>query len=175
MIPVGGAEGAAPEEAAAVTTEELVVAIREKARALYEGTTVQHRSCGMAIAEAFGRATHPYHALRRGGVTGVGQCGAIVAGQLVLGELFGYPDPTAPTSFTLRDALTRYHAEITAAFETVGSAPWVCNELVARFPDFHAAERLGFCTDAVVAVAEIVARIALDLGATLEATPIVDP
>jgi hypothetical protein len=158
-----------------VGNEEIVLAIKEKARTLYEGQTVRHRSCGMALAETFGLPTRPYHALRRGGVTGVNMCGAIVAGQMVLGELFAYPDPTAPTSIVLRDAMRRYHEEIQAAFESVGSHPWLCNDLVTRFPDFHGPERLAFCTEAVVAVAEIVARIALDLGATLEVTPIVEP
>ena len=88
-----------------MTRQELVAAIREKARVLYEGKQVPHRSCGMAIAETFDREPRPYHALRRGGITGVGHCGAIVAGQLVLGELFGYPDSTAPTSIALKEAI----------------------------------------------------------------------
>ena len=62
-----------------MTRDEIVAALREKTRVLYEGKQTPHRSCGIALAEAFDRGTAAYQALRRGGLTGEGQCGAIVA------------------------------------------------------------------------------------------------
>ena len=62
-----------------------ITAAREKAFVLYEGVQVPHRSCGIAIAETFNLPTRPYQALRRGGITGKGPCGAIRAGEHVLG------------------------------------------------------------------------------------------
>lgn len=158
-----------------MTREQLVAAVREKARVLYEGRQVPHRSCGMAIAETFDRDPRPYHALRRGGVTGVGHCGAVVAGQLVLGERFGYPDSTAPTSIQLREALTRFHAEVARRLPRGPGGSIVCNDLVSPFPDFHAEARGLFCTALTAQVAELVAEIVLDLGASLEVTPIRQP
>jgi hypothetical protein len=158
-----------------MTEQEIVAALREKARALYAGKDVPPRSSGVALAEAFDRGHQPYQGLRRGGVTGDGECGAVVAGRLLLGEMFGYPDPTAPVSLALREAMTLYRAEVARRLETGGAASLVCNELVRRFPVYHSDERLAFCTDIVASVAEIVAEIALKLGATLEPTPIRDP
>jgi hypothetical protein len=154
-----------------MTRAEVVAAIREKARILYEGKQVPHRSCGMALAEAFDRNPLPYQALRRGGVTGVGQCGAIVAGGLVLGELFGYPDPAAPTSITLREAMVRYHREVARRVPRTGGS-LVCNDLVAPFGEFASEGRALFCTAIVATVAEIVAEIVVDLGGALAPTPI---
>jgi hypothetical protein len=151
---------------------DIVAAIREKARTLYEGKEVPHRSCGIALAEAFDREHRPYQALRRGGITGDGECGAIVAGRLILGELFGYPDPTAPTSLTLREAMTLYRAAVATRVDRGGAETLVCSDLVKRFPVYHSDERTAFCADIVAAVAEIVAEIVLKLGGTLEVTPI---
>jgi len=71
-----------------------IAAARDKAFVLYEGVRTPHRSCGIAIAETFSLATPPYQSLRRGGITGKGACGAIRAGEQLLGELLGDPDPT---------------------------------------------------------------------------------
>ena len=79
-------------------------ALREKARVLYEGNEVPHRSCGVALAETFARDPRPYLTLRRGGLTGEGLCGAVLAGQMVLGELLGGDDFTAAAPAALRDA-----------------------------------------------------------------------
>jgi len=155
-----------------MTKEQVVAAIREKARVLYEGREVPHRSCGMAIAEAFDRNPLPYQALRRGGVTGVGQCGAIVAGGLVLGELFGYPDPAAPTSITLREAMVRYQREVARRVPRGAEGSIVCNDLVGPFGDFASEGRALYCTAIAATVAEIVAEIVVDLGGPLEPTPI---
>ena len=67
----------------------LIAAARRKAHILYEGVLTPHRSCGIALAETFGLPSRPYQALRRGGITGEGDCGSIRAGELVLGELLG--------------------------------------------------------------------------------------
>jgi hypothetical protein len=148
-----------------MTDQEIVQAFREKARVLYAGKRVAHRSCGIAIAETFDLATPSYQALRRGGLTGEGACGAILAGQLVLGELLGDPDPTGPATPQLRAALVRYRAEV--ARRLGGNAAPVCNDLVAPFADFAGPERMGFCTGIAATVAEIVAEIALELGAQI--------
>jgi hypothetical protein len=158
-----------------MTREELVAAIREKARILYEGKQVPHRSCGMAIAETFDREPRPYHALRRGGITGVGHCGAIVAGQLVLGEIFGYPESTAPTSMVLKEAITRFQAEVARRVPRGPGGTIVCNDLTSPFAQFDSPERALFCTALAAQVAEIVAEIVIDLGGQLEVTPIRQP
>lgn len=157
-----------------MTKSQVVAAIREKARILYEGRQVRHRSCGIAIAEAFDRPIAPYQALRRGGVTGAGPCGAVVAGQLVLGEFFGYPDPAAPVSVSLREAMTRYHAAVARRLPRGPQGSLVCGDLVGAFPDFETDERKLFCTVITATVAEIVAEIVIDLGGRLSPTPISD-
>jgi hypothetical protein len=157
-----------------MTRAEIVAALREKARVLYEGKVTAHRSCGIALAEAFGTGTRPYQALRRGGLTGEGQCGAIVAGQLLLGELLGDPDPKGPPRPALRDAMATYRAEVARRVNTGGASSQICNDLVSRFPIFVSDERAAFCTDLVATVAEIVAEIALVHGAVLQPTPIED-
>jgi hypothetical protein len=147
-----------------MTREETVAALREKARVLYEGKRVAHRSCGIALAETFGRPTPAYQALRRGGLTGAGPCGAILAGQLVLGELLGDPDPTGPPAPALRAAMERYHAEMA---RRMGTPHPVCNDLVRPFGEFTGAPRAAFCTDLAATVAEVVAAIAFDAGVSL--------
>jgi hypothetical protein len=145
--------------------DEIVAAVREKARVLYEGKRVAHRSCGIALAETFGRATPAYQALRRGGITGDGPCGAILAGQLILGELLGDPDPTGPTTPALRTAMERYKAEIA---RRMGTANPICDDLVRPFGDFAGEPRAAFCTDLAATVAEVVAGIALDAGVEIQ-------
>src|SRR5258706_7630061 len=93
-----------PDEAAYIT------AARDKAFILYEGVRTPHRSCGIALAETFGLPTPAYQALRRGGITGKGDCGAIRAGEQVLGELLGDPDPIGVVTPALRAAVTWYQA-----------------------------------------------------------------
>src|SRR6185436_8182347 len=90
----------------------LIERAREKAFVLYEGKRVAHRSCGIALAETWGLGTRPYQSLRRGGITGEGECGAIKAGELVLGELLGDPDPAGAVTPTLRSAIQWYQRAI---------------------------------------------------------------
>src|ERR1700689_4091414 len=91
-----------PDEAAATA------AARAKAFVPYEGVRTPHRSCGIALAETFGLPTRAYQSLRRGGITGKGACGAIRAGEQVLGELLGDPDPTGQVTPELRAAVAWY-------------------------------------------------------------------
>src|ERR1700760_1158096 len=88
--------------------QAYVAAAHAKAFTLYEGVRVPHRSCGIAIAETFGVPSRSYQALRRGGITGKGACGAIRAGAEPLGELLGDPDPGGAVTPQLRDAVTWY-------------------------------------------------------------------
>jgi hypothetical protein len=93
-----------------LTAEEVnyIAAARDKAFVLYEGTRTPHRSCGIALAETFNLPTPAYQSLRRGGITGKGSCGAIRAGEQVLGELLGDPSPTGFVTFELREAVSWY-------------------------------------------------------------------
>ncbi|MCC6749034.1 MAG: hypothetical protein IT371_15345 [Deltaproteobacteria bacterium] len=147
---------------------------REKARLLYEGRLTRHRSCGICLAETFNLRTPPYQALRKGGITGEGQCGAIKAGELILGELFGDPDPTGAVTATLRAALVDYSALWKERLGYGSSTEIICNQLIAPFPEFQSAERARFCTGLAERVAELVAEVALCHGASLEVTPIPD-
>src|SRR5687767_4207090 len=91
----------------ALSADEVtyIASARDRAYVLYEGIRVPHRSCGIAIAETFGLPTQAYQALRRGGITGAGTCGALRAGEQVLGELLGDPDPTGAVTDALRAAI----------------------------------------------------------------------
>src|SRR5512137_723711 len=93
-----------------LTADEVayITSARDKAFVLYEGVRTPHRSCGIALAETFRLPTPAYQALRRGGITGKGDCGAIRAGEQVLGELLGDPDPTGVVTPELRAAVTWY-------------------------------------------------------------------
>ena len=146
-----------------MTDRELVAALRERARVLYEGKQTPHRSCGIALAETFGRPTAAYQSLRRGGLTGDGPCGAILAGQLLLGEIFGDPDPTGPVTPTLREALAHYREEIARRLGRPGPIP-ACDALLQPFKDFQSEERKDFCTDLAATVAEVLAETVLRFG-----------
>lgn len=139
----------------------LVAAAREKAFVLYEGTQVAHRSCGIALAETFGVPSRPYQALRRGGLTGQGECGAIRAGELVLGELLGDPDPTGGVTAALREAVTWYQTAWRERIDRGSSPDIVCNNLVRPLGDFGGPARAAFCTNLAAQVAELTAEALL--------------
>ena len=141
-----------------LTLSQLVNAATERANWLYDGVDVRHRSCGIALAETFGRATPAYQALRRGGITGCGECGAIKAGELILGELLGDPDPTAPVTSALRDAAIRYRELWQQRVELGGAADNRCNTITSQFEDFRGPERHAFCTKIAASVAGCVAE-----------------
>ncbi len=154
---------------------DLIARARVKAFVLYEGVRVPHRSCGIALAETFNLPTRPYQSLRRGGITGQGECGAIKAGELVLGELLGDPDPIGAVTPGLRAAARWYHDEIRArlgAAQIVTSEDIVCNTLTRRFPDFASRERQAMCTNIAAEVAAVTAEALLRHGGSFTITPV---
>jgi len=152
--------------------QEVVARVREKARVLYEGKDVPHHSCGIALAETFSLPTRPYQALRKGGITGEGLCGAVMAGQLVLGELLGDPDPTGQVTPALREAMAHYLAAVRARVNRGKSDTLVCNDLTGQFAEFGSGQRLSFCTDIVVTVAEALAEVLVAHGRAVDPTPV---
>jgi hypothetical protein len=135
-----------------------VDAARRTAFILYEGVQVRHRSCGIALAETFGLPTRPYQVLRRGGITGEGACGAVRAGEHVLGELLGDPDPTGAVTDVLRAAISWYQGQIARRIDRGASADLVCNHLTRQHGDFHGPARMQFCTHLAAEVAAITAE-----------------
>lgn len=142
--------------------EAYVAAARARAEALYLGERTPHRSCGIAVAETFGLSTPPYQALRRGGLTGEGPCGAIQAGVLVLGERLGDPDPTGPVTPVLREAVTGYRAAVAARVDHAVETS--CNARTASFPTFTDRARVRYCAGLAAIAAEAVAEVLWDLG-----------
>ncbi len=152
-----------PDEAA------YVAAARDQAFVLYEGVRTPHRSCGIALAETFGLPTPSYQALRRGGITGKGACGAIRAGEQLLGELLGDPSPTGAVTATLRDAVTWYQREWprrlpvrdepSADADAAAATPDItCDRLVRPHGDFLGPARKAFCTNLAADVAALAAE-----------------
>ena len=144
---------------------------REKAYILYEGEKVPHHSCGICIAATFGAPTRPFQALRKGGVTGVGECGAIVGGRLVLGYFLGDTDPGGPLRPELLEAMTHYEGLWQArtapgqALTRGDIADIYCNTLVGHLAhDFWGQERMSYCTDLAAEVAASVAETLEKLG-----------
>ena len=148
-----------------MTRAELVASLAARTRWLYDGKETPHRSCGIALAETYGRATAPYQALRRGGITGAGTCGAVVAGQLILGELLGDPDPTGPVTPALRAAMTAYQAEIARRLDRPSL---VCNDLVRPFGEFGSPARHTHCLDLATTVSEVLADVLVGAGVPLD-------
>jgi hypothetical protein len=142
-----------------------IAAAREQAHVLYEGKLTPHRSCGIAIAETFGRPTASYQSLRRGGITGCGECGVIVAGRLVLGELFGDPDPTGPVTEELRAAASEWEARWRGRVDRrrAGDAV-ICRDLTGQFAEFRSPERHEFCTALATDAAELLAEVIVRNG-----------
>ena len=146
--------------------------VRSLALVLYGGVHTPHRSCGIALAEAFGRPSGAYQSLRRGGVTGQGTCGAVVAGQLLLGELLGDPDPTGALTPALRAAMTRYLARVDAELTRGRSPDLVCNNLTGQHGDFTGPARHAFCTALVGQVAQLVDDTLREHGVAHAPTPL---
>jgi hypothetical protein len=159
-----------------LTDQELayVARARDTAFVLYEGVRTPHRSCGIAVAETFGLPTRAYQALRRGGITGTGACGAMRAGEQVLGELLGDPDPTGQVTPALRAAITWYQ-DAAARIDRGESPDIVCNNLVRPLGDFAGPRRKAFCTNLASEVAALTAealcRFAPDLAPTITPAP----
>jgi hypothetical protein len=134
-----------------------VAAARDKAFILYEGVRTPHRSCGIAIAETFNLPTPAYQALRRGGITGEGACGAIRAGEQALGELLGDPDPTGQVTPALRAAVTWYQQAWKRGVMH-GQPDINCNHLVRPHGEFAGAARKSYCTNVAADVAALTAE-----------------
>lgn len=130
---------------------------------LYEGIRTPHRSCGIAIAETFGLPTRPYQALRKGGITGTGTCGAMRAGEQALGEILGDPDPTGVVTPALREAITWYQ-EAAARIDRGASPDTICNNLVRPLGDFAGPRRKAFCTSIAAEVAALTAEALVRFG-----------
>ena len=151
----------------ALTADETayIAAARDKAFVLYEGVRTPHRSCGIALVETFGLATPAYQSLRRGGITGEGACGAIRAGEQVLGELLGDPDPTGAVTPQLREAVTWYQAAWKERI--VPDQPdIICNHLVRPHGEFAGDARKRFCTNLAADVAALTAEALCRFGTT---------
>jgi hypothetical protein len=156
-----------------LTLEQLVAWATEHTRDLYDGVAVKHRSCGIALAETFGLSTPAYQALRRGGITGMGECGAIKAGELILGEILGDPDPTGAVTPALRRAVTRYRELWTSELQLADTSI-VCNDLTAPHGEFTGLPRHQFCTRLAATTAGCVARVLLEEGAQIQPKPLPD-
>lgn len=170
-------------ENASKTATKSVVAAREKCHILYEGERTDHRSCGIALAETFDLPTASYQALRKGGITGRGPCGAIQAGRLVLGELLGDPSPTGATTKALIQAVQHYDSKVYAIPALRPPAPGpapengpdvVCNTLTGRFPIFNSPERHRMCTAIARDVAGLVAEVLTTGGHAFTVSAIAD-
>jgi hypothetical protein len=162
----------APETRALSERERaLIAAARDKAYVLYEGVQVPHRSCGIALAETFGLPTRPYQALRRGGLTGEGYCGSIKAGELILGEYLGDPDPVGPPTEALRRAARWYQDQVPLRFDRQRSPDYVCNNLTRQHGDFAGPARKDFCTRLTAEVAALAAEALLRFKPTSGVDP----
>ena len=153
--------------------DERIQQAREKAHILYEGKRVPHHSCGICIAATFGLPTRSFQALRKGGVTGEGECGAIVGGRLVLGYFLGDPDPTGSLRPELAQAMEQYR-QLWCARTAPGQAPDIyCNSLVGHLADdFWGEERVGYCTHLAGEVAACVAETLETFGVPFEIEPL---
>ena len=145
-------------------TQNRIQKAYETTYVLYEGKQTPHRSCGICLAETFNLPTAAYQALRKGGITGMGECGAIKAGELILGEYLGDPDPTGAVTDQLRNAALRYR-ELWKERLNLGHSPdHICNNLTGQFTEFHSPERAGFCTHLAADVAAIIAQVLEESG-----------
>lgn len=158
-----------------VEERQVIAAAREKAFLLYEGKVIPHRSCGIALAQTFNLPTRPYQALRRGGVSGEHYCGSILAGELILGEYLGDPDPAGAVTAVLRHALGWYQAQVPQRIGRGASPDFVCRNLTDPHGEFTGPARRSFCTNLTAEVAELTAEALLRFGGAdvrLEIEPI---
>ncbi|MBE7559963.1 C-GCAxxG-C-C family protein [bacterium] len=151
---------------------QIVDEARRKAYLLYEGKVTPHRSCGICLAETFGLPAAPFQALRRGGITGEGQCGAVIAGELLLGQLLGDHNPTGPVTPQLREAIVHYKRRWKETLDLGNSSDIVCNHLTAQFEDFDTPERRQFCTHLASECAALVAETLLLCDVEVEIKPL---
>lgn len=151
-----------------LTLQQLIQEAERGAYDLYSGVHTPHRSCGISLAELYGHETRPYQSLRRGGITGLGQCGAIKAGELLLGEIFGDPSPTGGVTDTLRSAMLRYNELWNERLDKGQATSIICNDLTGQFGDFHSPERHQFCTGLAATVSGCIAQTLAEHGVSPE-------
>lgn len=151
---------------------DIVRAAREKAEILYEGRIVAHRSCGICLAETFGLPWRPYEILRKGGLTGEGSCGAIRAGEMVIGELLAPEESTDPPPDRMRVATEFYQRRWRERAERDGWGDSICNTLTAPLGDFMGDRRKGFCTNLAAEAAEIAAEALIRAGYRPQIEPV---
>jgi hypothetical protein len=96
----------------------------------------------------------------------------VVAGQLLLGELLGDPDPRGAVTPQLKAAMGRYLDEVNARVDRGTSETLVCNDLTAQYGDFHGPARHAACTRLVAEVAQIVDEVLREQGVEHEVTPL---
>ena len=143
------------ERALSVEETKTVEAARKKCFILYEGKETPHRSCGIALAETFNVGTLPYQSLRKGGLSGRGECGAVMAGRLILGEILGDPNPSGAVTRELREAMEFYEGDWPDRIDR-GEAEGndiICKNLTGQFEDFKSPARASFCTRLAAQVA----------------------
>ena len=157
--------------------QTVVQAAREKAYLLYEGKVTPHRSCGIAMAETFGRPTPAYQVLRRGGLTGFGPCGVLQGARMILGELLGDPDPTGPVTAQLWSAIAELEARIPSRMnrQAAQGEGTTCNKLTGQFAEFKSPERAQFCTDLSADIAALAAEVLIRNDLTVEIHPMRKP
>jgi hypothetical protein len=151
-----------------------VRAARQKCHLLYDGVFTGHRSCGIALAETFGLATPAYQVLRRGGLTGEGPCGAIMAGRMVLGELLGDPAPEGAPTEPLKEGISVFDARYPGRINRGNAAgqSTICNTLTGQFVTFRGQPRHTFCTSLATEIATLVAEILVELNHPVSISPI---
>jgi hypothetical protein len=138
------------------------------ARRLYEGKECPHYSCGICLAVTFGCNPNSYKSLRKGGITGKGECGALKAGEMILGEYLGDPDPTGPITEELQTAVAEYRKAVHEKIAPAGGAYSSCSSLTGEFTDFTGEARKAFCAEIVTATVEILAGILAEYGVKYE-------
>lgn len=161
------------EQDEVLTLDALIARAHDLTHTLYDGVLTPHRSCGISLAETYARPTPAYQSLRRGGITGCGECGAIKAGELILGELLGDPDPTAGVTPELAQAAVRYR-ELWRA--SLPHPSIICNDLTSPFADFRGPQRHAFCTQLAATASACVARTLAEVSPdTLRQLPLSKP
>jgi hypothetical protein len=105
-------------------------------------------------------------------VTGEGTCGAVVAGQLLLGELLGDPDPRGKLTPELARAMRTYLRRVREELDRGSSPSLVCNDMTAPHGEFTGPQRHRFCTGIVAQVAQLVDEVSREHGIEHRATPV---
>lgn len=142
--------------------------VKQVARRLYEGKECPQHSCGICLAMTFGCNPNAYKSLRKGGITGEGECGALKAGEMILGEYLGDPSPAGPITENLQAAVAEYRKAVREKIAPAGGAYSSCSSLTGKFADSTGKERKEFCAGLVTATAEILAGILAKYGVRYE-------